>query len=356
MIVPTAGPRSWATRTASPPPLDPRLEVVGWSLTRMLAVREPESFLANPAPTSAPAATPTASMSAPTTMSGRREPPPASPAGPPGGGGEPHPAGRAGADHPGVALPGTGGPAGGGAGGATVSPHAAGGGGGGGGATGGGPVGEGGEGCAPAAGGVAAGCGGVGGGGGAEDEPQLQAAAGPEPASGAGPGACSGGVASPGGGVCSSVMSGVLVLARIRSRRPGGRPAGRGPSPERSLASHDNPAVNMGAVMPRLTCALGPDSAGDLLAGIIGGASDALDLAVYEVGPSYAGPLAAAASRGVRVRLLVDGHAGANAASARLLAGCGAEVRVWARRPAEAHWKLLVAGDATLAVGSGNLI
>ncbi|TMD99516.1 MAG: hypothetical protein E6I76_02155 [Chloroflexi bacterium] len=151
-------------------------------------------------------------------------------------------------------------------------------------------------------------------------------------------------------------MSGVLVLARIRSRRPGGRPAGRGPSPERSLASHDNPAVNMGAVMPRLTCALGPDSAGDLLAGIIGGASDALDLAVYEVGPSYAGPLAAAASRGVRVRLLVDGHAGANAASARLLAGCGAEVRVWARRPAEAHWKLLVAGDATLAVGSGNLI
>ena len=112
----------------------------------------------------------------------------------------------------------------------------------------------------------------------------------------------------------------------------------------------------MRAVMPRLTCALGPDSAGDLLAGIIGGAADALDLAVYEVGPSYAGPIAAAASRGVRVRLLVDAHAGANAASARLLAGCGAEVRVWARRPAEAHWKLLVAGDATLAVGSGNLI
>ena len=109
--------------------------------------------------------------------------------------------------------------------------------------------------------------------------------------------------------------------------------------------------------MPRLTCALGPDSAGDLLAGLCGGASGALDIAVYEIGPSYASLIAAAASRGVRVRLLVDAHAGANAASARLLAGRGAaEVRVWAHRPAEAHWKLICAGDATVAAGSGNLI
>ena len=112
----------------------------------------------------------------------------------------------------------------------------------------------------------------------------------------------------------------------------------------------------MRAVMPRLTCALGPDSAGDLLAGLLGGASGVLDIAVYEVGPSYASLVAAAASRGVRVRLLVDAHAGANAASARLLAGRGAEVRVWANRPAEAHWKLICAGDAILAAGSGNLI
>jgi phosphatidylserine/phosphatidylglycerophosphate/cardiolipin synthase-like enzyme len=112
----------------------------------------------------------------------------------------------------------------------------------------------------------------------------------------------------------------------------------------------------MRAVMPRLTCALGPDSAGDLLRSLLDGASSSLDLAVYEVGPSYAPLVAAAADRGARVRVLLDGHAGANAACARLLAGCGAEVRVWTRRPAEAHWKVICAGEATLAAGSGNLI
>lgn len=120
---------------------------------------------------------------------------------------------------------------------------------------------------------------------------------------------------------------------------------------------HDNPPVNMGAVMPRLVCALGPDTAGDVLAGILDGASGDLDVAVYEVGPSYAGLLAAAAGRGARVRLLLDGHAGANATTARRLAGSGVEVRVWAHRPAaEAHWKLLRSGPGAVAVGSGNMI
>jgi phosphatidylserine/phosphatidylglycerophosphate/cardiolipin synthase-like enzyme len=110
-------------------------------------------------------------------------------------------------------------------------------------------------------------------------------------------------------------------------------------------------------VMPRLVCALGPDTAGDRLAGLIRGAAGALELAVYEVGPAYAGLISAAAARGARVRLLLDGHAGANATTARLLAGGGVELRVWARRPgAEAHWKLVTAGAGTVAVGSGNLI
>ena len=75
------------------------------------------------------------------------------------------------------------------------------------------------------------------------------------------------------------------------------------------------------------------------------------------MGPSYAGLIAAASGRGVRVRLLLDGHAGANATTARMLAGTGVAVRV---RPhgdgAEAHWKLLLSGGGALAVGSGNLI
>jgi phosphatidylserine/phosphatidylglycerophosphate/cardiolipin synthase-like enzyme len=125
----------------------------------------------------------------------------------------------------------------------------------------------------------------------------------------------------------------------------------------RRLAAPRAPVPEGGDPLPRLVCALGPDTAGDLLAGLIGGATGRLDLAVYEAGPSYAGLIAAAAERGARVRLLLDGHAGANATTARRLAGCGAEVRVWSHRPgAEGHWKLITAGTATLAVGSGNLI
>jgi cardiolipin synthase A/B len=90
---------------------------------------------------------------------------------------------------------------------------------------------------------------------------------------------------------------------------------------------------------------------------VLARARERLDLAVYEVGPSFAPLLIAAAVRGVAVRLLVDGHPGANATTARRLLGGHTEVRVWRRRRgAEAHWKLLVAGPATVAVGSGNLI
>jgi hypothetical protein len=117
------------------------------------------------------------------------------------------------------------------------------------------------------------------------------------------------------------------------------------------------PVRTGGDPLPRLVCALGPDTAGELLAGLIGGARGGLDLAVYEAGPSYAGLIAAAAGAGARVRLLLDGHAGANATTARRLAGSGVAVRVWPHRAgAEAHWKLLRAGTAAVAVGSGNLI
>ncbi len=114
--------------------------------------------------------------------------------------------------------------------------------------------------------------------------------------------------------------------------------------------------------MTRLTCALGPDSAGTLLHRFIESATTRLDVAVYEAGPSYGWLFPRAVERGVRVRLLLDGHGGANR-------GCLEELRAAARRGVdvpcrvrrhdglrEAHWKLLVADSDRLAVGTGNLI
>jgi hypothetical protein len=87
-----------------------------------------------------------------------------------------------------------------------------------------------------------------------------------------------------------------------------------------------------------------------------------LDVAVYEAGPSYGWIFPRAVERGVRVRLLLDGHGGANR-------GCLEELRAAAERGVavpcrvrrhdgsrEAHWKLLVADSDRLAVGTGNLI
>lgn len=114
--------------------------------------------------------------------------------------------------------------------------------------------------------------------------------------------------------------------------------------------------------MSRLTCALGPDSAGTLLHRFLGGARERLDAAVYEVGPSYAWAFPRAVERGVRVRLLLDGHGGANTrcldelrrASAR---GVSVPCRMYRHEAGrEAHWKLLVADSDRLALGTGNLI
>jgi hypothetical protein len=112
----------------------------------------------------------------------------------------------------------------------------------------------------------------------------------------------------------------------------------------------------------RLTCALGPDSAGTLLHRFMESSTARLDVAVYEAGPSYGWIFPRAVERGVRVRLLLDGHGGANR-------GCLEELRAAAERGVavpcrvrrhdgsrEAHWKLLVADSDRLAVGTGNLI
>lgn len=109
--------------------------------------------------------------------------------------------------------------------------------------------------------------------------------------------------------------------------------------------------------MARCVLALGPDSAGGMLAALIEGAAQRIDAAVYEVGPSYAAQLARAERRGAAVRLLLDAHAGANATSVRLLHGTGVACRLLGGHPGvEAHWKLLVVDADTVAVGSGNLI
>jgi phosphatidylserine/phosphatidylglycerophosphate/cardiolipin synthase-like enzyme len=107
----------------------------------------------------------------------------------------------------------------------------------------------------------------------------------------------------------------------------------------------------------RCVLALGPDSAGEVLTGLVAAAGSRIDAAVYEVGPSYAALLARAARRAVGLRLLLDAHAGANSTTVRLLQGSGAQCRVLGGHPGvEAHWKLLLVDGRTVAVGSGNLL
>jgi PLD-like domain len=112
----------------------------------------------------------------------------------------------------------------------------------------------------------------------------------------------------------------------------------------------------------RLVCALGPDSAGTLLHRFLEAPTTRLDVAAYEVGPSYGWLLPRAVERGVRVRLLLDGHGGDNRGCLDELRRAGERgVRVPCRvRPhhglREAHWKLLVADADRVAVGTGNLI
>jgi phosphatidylserine/phosphatidylglycerophosphate/cardiolipin synthase-like enzyme len=107
--------------------------------------------------------------------------------------------------------------------------------------------------------------------------------------------------------------------------------------------------------MTALTCALGPDSAGTVLTRLLREASSSIDAAVYEIGPAYRWALAEAARRGVRVRVLLDGHASdGNALTAARVIDSGGDCRV-AARGTQSHAKLLLI-DGRLAVGTGNLI
>jgi cardiolipin synthase A/B len=109
--------------------------------------------------------------------------------------------------------------------------------------------------------------------------------------------------------------------------------------------------------VPGVTCALGPDSAGTILSAVLRGARESIDAAMYEVGPSYAWLLADAARRGVRVRLVVDGHSGdGNRETAVTLAKAGAGCRTGGAGRSLFHPKVVLVDGATLAVGTGNLI
>ena len=114
--------------------------------------------------------------------------------------------------------------------------------------------------------------------------------------------------------------------------------------------------------MTRVTCALGPDAAGTLLRRFVRDAATRLDVAMYEVGPSYGWMFPEAVRRGTRVRLLLDGHGGANRGcleelDAAAKPGTVVPCRMLRRRDGvEAHWKLLAADGDRFAVGTGNLI
>jgi phosphatidylserine/phosphatidylglycerophosphate/cardiolipin synthase-like enzyme len=105
-----------------------------------------------------------------------------------------------------------------------------------------------------------------------------------------------------------------------------------------------------------LTCSLGPDAAGTMVSRLLRGARRSIDAALYEVGPSYRWELVRAAERGVRVRLVLDAHlSDGNAATARELTKAGGACRVAGLGADAAHGKLIYS-DATVAVGTGNLI
>jgi phosphatidylserine/phosphatidylglycerophosphate/cardiolipin synthase-like enzyme len=109
--------------------------------------------------------------------------------------------------------------------------------------------------------------------------------------------------------------------------------------------------------MALLTCALGPDAAGTMIARQLRNSKRSIDAAVYEVGPSYRWELVRAARRGVRVRLVLDAHSSdGNAATARQLIAAGGACRVAGTGTHRAHGKLLISDGRTVAVGTGNLI
>src|SRR5258708_36300659 len=100
------------------------------------------------------------------------------------------------------------------------------------------------------------------------------------------------------------------------------------------------------APLARCVLALGPDTAGGLLADLIDSARRRLDVAVYELGPGYAGRIARAANRGVAVRALLDAHARANAPAGGGLGAGGAPCRGGGgHRGAAGHSEGLVGGD-----------
>jgi phosphatidylserine/phosphatidylglycerophosphate/cardiolipin synthase-like enzyme len=109
--------------------------------------------------------------------------------------------------------------------------------------------------------------------------------------------------------------------------------------------------------MTLVTCALGPDSAGTLVTGLLNGARQQIDASIYEVGPSYRWAFVEAARRGRRVRLMLDHHPShGNAATARQVIAAGGACRVPRSGDGAAHAKLIVVDDDSVAVGTGNLI
>ena len=112
--------------------------------------------------------------------------------------------------------------------------------------------------------------------------------------------------------------------------------------------------------MAQLSCALGPDCAGTLLARFVRSARQRLDVATYQIGPYWTPLLHGAARRGVRVRLLIDipkNSDGGLALLREMEARDHVKVACRSLTPAGSHmhWKLLIADSDALAVGTGNL-
>jgi cardiolipin synthase len=149
---------------------------------------------------------------------------------------------------------------------------------------------------------------------------------------------------------CGSTASHLSAQLPASSRKPAATPTSS--STAAIVAHHSKPRRS--ASLRLLT---EPEAGMGLIYRLINGARTSVDLTMYELeDPAAEADLAAAAARGVDVRVILDRHleSSANAAAYRYLTARRVHVR-WGPSGVTYHQKTLTVDDATSVVMTGNL-
>ena len=141
----------------------------------------------------------------------------------------------------------------------------------------------------------------------------------------------------------------------------GARLPASGPSPTATPTASSTPAFAVHRAKPRRAASLRlltePEAGIGPLYQLIKGARASIDLTMYELAdPAAEADLAAAAARGVNVRVILDQHLerDANAAAYRFLSARGVHVR-WGEADVTFHQKTLTVDDRASVIMTGNL-